>query len=200
MLSAWRGWMKTPAGDGFLLVQMGNERPEPVWTPRWEEVGLLQAGERGRGGSLTRCRLRSDSGRSRSAAGDEAAESRDRGAGRGLGGGAYLADGGQFGQQHLEDGRRQRLLQHLQQLLRLAAHGDGVGQVVHAALVVSWGRKRAAVRAPPGGGEASARGPYPEPAAPPPAGSPPGRTSAPPPRPSGPAAADTRAQRHAGSV
>lgn len=52
----------------------------------------------------------------------------------------YLADGGQFGEQHLEDGRRQGLLQHLQQLLRLAAHCDGVGQVVHTLLVVSCGR------------------------------------------------------------
>jgi len=47
---------------------------------------------------------------------------------------AYLADAGQLGEQHLEDGRRQSLLQHLQQLLRLTAHGDGVGQVVHAFL------------------------------------------------------------------
>lgn len=53
----------------------------------------------------------------------------------------YLADGGQFGEQHLEDGWRQSLLQHLQQLLRLTTHGDGVGQVVHAFLIVSCGHR-----------------------------------------------------------
>lgn len=48
-----------------------------------------------------------------------------------------LADAGQFGEQHLEDGWRQSLLQHLQQLLGLPTHCDGVGQVVHAFLIVS---------------------------------------------------------------
>lgn len=43
---------------------------------------------------------------------------------------SHLADGRQFVEQHLEDRRRQRLLQHLQQLLGLTAHRDGVGQVV----------------------------------------------------------------------
>ena len=51
----------------------------------------------------------------------------------------YLTDAGQFGEQHLEDGWRQSLLQHLQQLLRLTAHRDGVGQVVHTFLIVSCG-------------------------------------------------------------
>lgn len=54
----------------------------------------------------------------------------------------HLADGGQFGEQHLEDGWWQGLLQHLQQLLRLAAHGDGVGQVIHAPLIVSCRTER----------------------------------------------------------
>lgn len=104
--------------------------------------------------------------------------------------GRYLADARQLGQQHLEDGRRQRLLQHLQELLRLPAHGDGVGQVVHAPLIVSWRRKATTVRTPQHKGHKQSKGgPYPEPEAPPPAGSPPGRTSAPPRRPSGPAAA-----------
>lgn len=51
----------------------------------------------------------------------------------------YLTDAGQFGEQHLEDGWRQSLLQHLQQLLRLTTHRDGVGQVVHTFLIVSCG-------------------------------------------------------------
>lgn len=50
---------------------------------------------------------------------------------------AHLADGGQLDEQHLEDGGRQRLLQHLQQLLRLSTHSDGVGQVVYAVLVIA---------------------------------------------------------------
>lgn len=52
--------------------------------------------------------------------------------------GLYLADGGQFGEKHLEDWWRESLLQHLEKLLGLAAHGDGVGQVLHAVLVVSY--------------------------------------------------------------
>lgn len=54
----------------------------------------------------------------------------------------YLADGGQFGEKHLEDRWRQRLLQNLQQLLRLTAHSNGVGQVVHTFLIVSCGTKK----------------------------------------------------------
>lgn len=54
----------------------------------------------------------------------------------------HLADGGQFGEQHLEDRWRQGLLQHLQQLLWLTAYGDCVGQVVHAPLIVSCRTKR----------------------------------------------------------
>lgn len=50
---------------------------------------------------------------------------------------AHLADGGQFGEQHLEDGRRQSLLQHLEQLLRLTTHCYSIGQVVHSFLIVS---------------------------------------------------------------
>lgn len=50
---------------------------------------------------------------------------------------AHLADGGQFGEQHLEDGRRQSLLQHLEQLLRLTTHCYSIGQVVNSFLIVS---------------------------------------------------------------
>lgn len=128
---SWWGWTKAPRWGRVSLPT-----PTPPGRRRGSEVGLLQARKRRR---FTRCRLRSDSGRSRSAAGHRASGSRDGEQQEDVaGGGTYLADGGQFGQQHLEDGRRQRLLQHLQQLLRLAAHGDGVGQVVHASLVVSW--------------------------------------------------------------
>jgi len=49
----------------------------------------------------------------------------------------YLADGGQFGEQHLEHRGGQGLLQHLEQLLGLPTHRDGVGQVVHPRLVVT---------------------------------------------------------------
>ena len=112
----------------------------------------------------------------------------------------YLADAGQFGEQHLEDGRRQSLLQHLQQLLRLTTHCDGVGQVVHTFLIVSCGAHgwRSFLEQSPVYGHETVLACkagvgvcrcYPEPAAPPPAGSPPGRTSAPPRRPSGPGAA-----------
>ena len=54
------------------------------------------------------------------------------------GGSPHLADGGQFGEQHLEDWRRQRLLEHLKQLLRLTAHCYRIGQVVHTFLKVTW--------------------------------------------------------------
>lgn len=51
--------------------------------------------------------------------------------------GSDLADGGQFGEEHLEDGWRQGLLQHLEELLRLTTHRYGIGQVVHSFLIVS---------------------------------------------------------------
>lgn len=93
------------------------------------------------GDALTLYRPRSDSVHSRFAAGTGSTHSVNWADRRSAAdGGVYLADGGQFGEQHLEDGRRQSLLQHLQQLLRLAAHCDGVGQVVHTLLVVSCGR------------------------------------------------------------
>lgn len=60
----------------------------------------------------------------------------------------HLADAGQFGEQHLEDGWRQSLLQHLQQLLRLTTHGDGVGQVVHTFLIVSCGAQTQDIKTP----------------------------------------------------
>ncbi len=50
----------------------------------------------------------------------------------------HLADGGQFGEEHLEDWRRKRLLQDLQELLRLTAHSDRIRQMIHAFLVVTW--------------------------------------------------------------
>lgn len=53
-------------------------------------------------------------------------------------GGAHLADRGQFGEQHLKDGGGQRLLEDLQQLLRLTAHGNGIRQVVDAFLKFTW--------------------------------------------------------------
>lgn len=52
-----------------------------------------------------------------------------------------LADGGQFGEKHLEDWSRQRLLQHLEQLLGLTANCNGIGQVVHSFLKVTWIQK-----------------------------------------------------------
>lgn len=51
---------------------------------------------------------------------------------------SYLTNAGQFGEQHLEDRWRQSLLQHLQQLLWLTTHCNGIGQVVHAFLIVSY--------------------------------------------------------------
>lgn len=45
-------------------------------------------------------------------------------------GNPHLANAGQFGEQHLKDWRRQRLLEHLKQLLRLTTYCNGVGQVV----------------------------------------------------------------------
>lgn len=51
----------------------------------------------------------------------------------------HLADGGQLGEQHLEHWRRQGLLQDLEQLLGLAAHCDGIGQVIYPLLIVTWG-------------------------------------------------------------
>lgn len=50
----------------------------------------------------------------------------------------YLADDGQFGEQHLEDWRRERLLKNLEELLRLTTHRDGVGQVIHTFLKFTW--------------------------------------------------------------
>lgn len=49
-------------------------------------------------------------------------------------GNPHLADGGQFGKQHLEDWRWQRLLEYLKELLRLATYCNGIGQVVHTFL------------------------------------------------------------------
>lgn len=57
----------------------------------------------------------------------------------------YLTNCGELSQQHLEHGRRQGLLQHLQELLRLPTHSDCVRQVVHALLVFTCGRHGAAV-------------------------------------------------------
>lgn len=54
----------------------------------------------------------------------------------------HLADCGQFGEQHLEDWRRQRLLENLEQLLRLTAHCDGIDQVVHTFLKLTWSEKK----------------------------------------------------------
>lgn len=58
------------------------------------------------------------------------------------GGGRYLAPGGQLAQHHLQDGGRQRLLEHLEQLLRLLTHSDGVGQVIHTWLQLTWVQKQ----------------------------------------------------------
>lgn len=49
----------------------------------------------------------------------------------------HLADSGEFGEEHLEDWRRKRLLQDLEELLRLTAHGDRVRQMIHTFLVVT---------------------------------------------------------------
>lgn len=54
-------------------------------------------------------------------------------------GNPHLADGGQFGKQHLEDWRRQRLLEYLKELLRLATYCNGIGQVVHTFLEFTYG-------------------------------------------------------------
>lgn len=50
----------------------------------------------------------------------------------------YLTNCGKLSQKHLEHRRGERLLQHLQQLLRLSAHGDRIGQVVHALFIFTW--------------------------------------------------------------
>lgn len=58
-----------------------------------------------------------------------------------VGGGGYLAHGGQPAQHHLEDWGGQRLLEDLEQLLRPPTHGDGVGQVVHTCLQLTCSQK-----------------------------------------------------------
>lgn len=122
---------------GRRLVMMGGPREEA------EDEEERHMGQGVPGDALILYRPRSDSVHSRYAAGTGSTHSvnshrADRGSA--ADDAVYLADGGQFGEQHLEDRRRQSLLQHLQQLLRLAAHCDGVGQVVHTLLVVSCGR------------------------------------------------------------
>lgn len=59
----------------------------------------------------------------------------------------HLANAGQFAEQHLEDWRGQRLLEYLKQLLRLAAHGNRIGQVVYALLKFTCVRMRKQVSA-----------------------------------------------------
>lgn len=55
---------------------------------------------------------------------------------------SHLADGGQLGEQHLEHWRWERLLKDLEELLRLTTHRDGVGQVIHTFLQLTWARKQ----------------------------------------------------------
>lgn len=54
---------------------------------------------------------------------------------------SHLVDDGQLGEQHLENGRRERLLENLEELLRLTTHRDGVAQVIHAFLQLPWSQK-----------------------------------------------------------
>lgn len=49
----------------------------------------------------------------------------------------HLTDGGEFGEEHLEDWGRQSLLQYLQKLLWLPTDCNGIGQVVHTFLIIS---------------------------------------------------------------
>lgn len=53
-------------------------------------------------------------------------------------GNPHLADAGQFGEQHLENWRWQRLLEYLKQLLRLTTYCNRIGQVVYTALELTY--------------------------------------------------------------